>query len=181
MRNNSQVLGMYDEMSVMYGELDAYKHQGSRLDRSSFWIFIMVDLGLETLRTRTKQRGPNNLQNARLTLVSIAVRCSIIGSRRSKACLCPWHFQPHTTHLFLIEHTNCINTKRAYVTTQHPAYKLTLSDCQLNFTAEHCDFKRSPWTYTLLRSQFKRSPEHMTYWSLNKTVARLLSHQIPHE
>lgn len=35
MRNNSQVLGMYDEMSVMYGELDAYKHQGSRLDRST--------------------------------------------------------------------------------------------------------------------------------------------------
>lgn len=75
MRNNSQVLGMYDEMSVMYRQLDAYKHQGSRLDRST-----LLDLynGLETLRTRT-----NNLQNARLTLVSIAVRCSIIGSRRS--------------------------------------------------------------------------------------------------
>ncbi len=36
MQNNSnQVLGMYDEMSVMYGQLDAYKHSGSRLDRST--------------------------------------------------------------------------------------------------------------------------------------------------
>lgn len=34
-RNKSQILGMYDEMSVMYGQLDAYKHQGSRLDRST--------------------------------------------------------------------------------------------------------------------------------------------------
>ena len=34
-RNNSQILGMYDEMSVMYGQLDAYKHSGSRLDRST--------------------------------------------------------------------------------------------------------------------------------------------------
>lgn len=34
-KNNSQILGMYDEMSVMYGQLDAYKHQGSRLDRST--------------------------------------------------------------------------------------------------------------------------------------------------
>ena len=33
--NNNQVLGMYDEMSVMYGQLDAYKHSGSRLDRST--------------------------------------------------------------------------------------------------------------------------------------------------
>ena len=33
--NNCQILGMYDEMSVMYGQLDAYKHSGSRLDRST--------------------------------------------------------------------------------------------------------------------------------------------------
>lgn len=35
MRNNCQILGMYDEMSVMYGQLDAYKHLGSRLDCST--------------------------------------------------------------------------------------------------------------------------------------------------
>ena len=35
MNNNCQILGMYDEMSVMYGQLDAYKHSGSRLDRST--------------------------------------------------------------------------------------------------------------------------------------------------
>ena len=33
--NNNQILGMYDEMSMMYGQLDAYKHSGSRLDRST--------------------------------------------------------------------------------------------------------------------------------------------------
>ena len=35
MRNNCQILGMYDEMSVMYSQFDAYKHQGSKLDRST--------------------------------------------------------------------------------------------------------------------------------------------------
>ena len=35
LNNQSQILGMYDEMSIMYGQLDAYKHQGSRLDRST--------------------------------------------------------------------------------------------------------------------------------------------------
>ena len=37
--NNNQFLGVYDEMSIlsyfMYGQLDAYKHSGSRLDRST--------------------------------------------------------------------------------------------------------------------------------------------------
>ncbi len=31
-KNNSQILAMYDEMSVMYGQLDAYKHLGSKLE-----------------------------------------------------------------------------------------------------------------------------------------------------
>ena len=35
MSNNCQILGMYDEMSVTYGQLDAYKHSGMRLDRST--------------------------------------------------------------------------------------------------------------------------------------------------
>ena len=35
LNNNSQILAMYDEMSVMYSQLDAYKHSGSRLDRST--------------------------------------------------------------------------------------------------------------------------------------------------
>ena len=35
LKNSHQILGMYDEMSVMYGQLDAYKHSGSRLDRST--------------------------------------------------------------------------------------------------------------------------------------------------
>ena len=33
--NNYQILGVYDEMSIMYGQLDAYKHSSSRLDRST--------------------------------------------------------------------------------------------------------------------------------------------------
>ena len=35
LKNSHQMLGMYDEMSAMYGQLDAYKHSGSRLDRST--------------------------------------------------------------------------------------------------------------------------------------------------
>lgn len=33
MTNKCQILAMFDEMSVMYSQLDAYKHPGSRLDR----------------------------------------------------------------------------------------------------------------------------------------------------
>ena len=29
LKNNHQLLGMYDEMSVTYGQLDAYKRSGS--------------------------------------------------------------------------------------------------------------------------------------------------------
>ena len=35
LKYHNQILGMYDEMSVMYGQLDAYKHSGSQLDRST--------------------------------------------------------------------------------------------------------------------------------------------------
>ena len=43
MANNCQILGMYDKMSVMYGQLDAYKHSGSRLNRSTLLdLRIMV-------------------------------------------------------------------------------------------------------------------------------------------
>lgn len=35
LNNNCQILAMYDEMAVMYSQLDAYKHTGSRLDRST--------------------------------------------------------------------------------------------------------------------------------------------------
>ena len=35
LNNHSQILAMFDEMSVMYSQLDAYKHSGSRLDRST--------------------------------------------------------------------------------------------------------------------------------------------------
>ena len=33
--NNGSALGLYDEMSTMYEELDIYKHAGSRQDRST--------------------------------------------------------------------------------------------------------------------------------------------------
>lgn len=35
LKNKNQILALYDEMSVMYSQLDAYKHSGSRLDRST--------------------------------------------------------------------------------------------------------------------------------------------------
>ena len=33
--SNHQILGVYKEMSIMYGQLDAYKHSGSRLHHST--------------------------------------------------------------------------------------------------------------------------------------------------
>ena len=35
LKNSHQILVMYNEMSVMYSQLDAYKHSGSRLDCST--------------------------------------------------------------------------------------------------------------------------------------------------
>ena len=32
---NNQILGVYDKMSIMYGQLDAYKHSSSHLDHST--------------------------------------------------------------------------------------------------------------------------------------------------
>ena len=35
LNNGNKMLGMFDEMSVMYSQLDAYKHSESKLDRST--------------------------------------------------------------------------------------------------------------------------------------------------
>lgn len=35
LNNGNTILGMYDEMSVLYSQLDAYKHSGSKLDRNT--------------------------------------------------------------------------------------------------------------------------------------------------
>ena len=55
MGNNCQILGLYDEMSVMYGQLDAYKHLGSRLDRSTLLDLYNWGSGPQTFETRYKQ------------------------------------------------------------------------------------------------------------------------------
>ena len=43
-QNKSQMLGLYDEMTVMYGQLDAYKHSGSTLLDTprpvQWWIMV---------------------------------------------------------------------------------------------------------------------------------------------
>ena len=56
MKNNSQILGMYDEMSIMYGQLDAYKHPGSRQDRAQ-----LLDLYNGSMWSRTfKNKDTSN-------------------------------------------------------------------------------------------------------------------------
>ena len=55
MANNSQILGLYDKMSVVYSQLDAYKHSGSRLDRSTCLICTTVDLGRGISETRNRR------------------------------------------------------------------------------------------------------------------------------
>ena len=59
LQNNSQMLGLYDEMTVMYGQLDAYKHSGSTLDRST-----LLDLynGGSWARNFKNKNGPSKLQ-----------------------------------------------------------------------------------------------------------------------
>ena len=60
MSNNCQILGMYDEMSVMYGQLDAYKHSGSRLDRST--LLDLYDGGSWSRNFRNKEQAMVKMQ-----------------------------------------------------------------------------------------------------------------------
>ena len=60
MANNSQILGLYDEMSVMYGQLDAYKHSGSRLDRST--LLDLYNGGSWSRNFRNKEQAMVKMQ-----------------------------------------------------------------------------------------------------------------------
>lgn len=60
MSNNCQILGMYDEMSVMYGQLDAYKHSGSRLDRST--LLDLYNGGSWSKNFRNKEQAMAKMQ-----------------------------------------------------------------------------------------------------------------------
>ena len=48
LNNNGNALGLYDEMSTMYEQLDVYKHAGSRQDRLGLhcWSYTMAVAGL---------------------------------------------------------------------------------------------------------------------------------------
>lgn len=59
MRNRNQVLGLYDEMSVMYGQLDAYKHSRSTLDHST-----LLDLYNGGSWSRNFQNRATSIKNA---------------------------------------------------------------------------------------------------------------------
>ena len=58
MCNGCQMLGLYDEMSIMYGQLDVYKRSGSTLDRST-----LLDLynGGSWARNFKNQSGPSKM------------------------------------------------------------------------------------------------------------------------
>ena len=60
MSNNCQILGMYDEMSVMYGQLDAYKHSGSKLDRST--LLDLYNGGSWSKNFRNKEQAMAKMQ-----------------------------------------------------------------------------------------------------------------------
>ena len=60
MSNNCQILGMYDEMSVLYGQLDAYKHSGSRLDRST--LLDLYNGGSWSRNFRNKEQAMVKMQ-----------------------------------------------------------------------------------------------------------------------
>ena len=50
--NDNQVLGMYDKLCVMYGQLDACKHCSSRLDRST-----LLDLYIWARNFKNQENG----------------------------------------------------------------------------------------------------------------------------
>ena len=58
LRNGSQILGLYDEMSVMYGQLDAYKYSGSTVDRSTLHDFYNGGLWARNFKNKL---GPSKM------------------------------------------------------------------------------------------------------------------------
>ncbi len=56
LQNNDQMLGLYDEMTVMY---DAYKHYGSTLDRST--LLDLYNGGSIVARNFKNKNGPSKL------------------------------------------------------------------------------------------------------------------------
>ena len=55
--NKCQNLGMYDEMSIMYGRLDAYKHSEYRLDR--FTLLELYNGGSDHCSTKMSHTSFN--------------------------------------------------------------------------------------------------------------------------
>ena len=58
LNNGCQILGLYDEMSIMYGQLDAYKRSGSTLDRSTL---LGLYNGGSWARNFKNQSGPSKM------------------------------------------------------------------------------------------------------------------------
>lgn len=77
MENNCQILGMYDEMSVMYGQLDAYKHSGSRLDRST--LLDLYNGGSWSRNFRNKDQGMVKMQQTAFNMCGFIQPAFILG------------------------------------------------------------------------------------------------------
>ena len=95
LRNGSQMLGLYDEMSVMYGQLDAYKHSGSTLDRST-----LLDLynGGSWARNFKNKLGPSKMLKTAFNMsgfiqpafvVSMLDKCDADGFNDRQLFDCP--------------------------------------------------------------------------------------------
>jgi len=95
MGNGNQMLGLYDEMSIMYGQLDVYKRGGSILDRKT-----LLDLynGGSWARNFKNQSGPSKMSQTAFNmsgfiqpacLISMLEKCDTDGFNDRQLFDCP--------------------------------------------------------------------------------------------
>lgn len=76
LNNGCQILGLYDEMSIMYGQLDAYKRSGSTLDRSTL---LGLYNGGSWARNFKNQSGLSKMQKTAFNMSGFIQPASIIS------------------------------------------------------------------------------------------------------
>ena len=79
--NNCQILAMFDEMSVMYGQLDAYKHSGSRLDRST--LLDLYNGGSWSRNFKNKENSSIKMQQTSFNMCGFIQPSFIVNMQES--------------------------------------------------------------------------------------------------
>jgi len=75
--NNNQILGVYDEMSIMYGQLDAYNHSGSHPDRST--LLELYDAGSWCRNFKNRNEDTSKMHHTAFNMCGFIQPSFVVG------------------------------------------------------------------------------------------------------